>query len=106
MCQHFRKPTAGLPSSADSLGAGFFLVAIGQAIGKIVDVMTNETIQTLRREAESLAPSTSLANRIRFTVYAWQDEKLPLDEQEHRLNKIVTLLRNGEAFNFTFTFKA
>ena len=72
-------------------------------------MITNDTIQSLRMEAETLAsettpPSLNLANRIRFTVYAWQNELLPLDEQETRLRKMVEMLRNGTAV--TYSFKA
>jgi len=67
--------------------------------------MTNDTIQTLRREAESLARTINDCNRIRQTVYAWQDEKVPLDEQEARLRKIVSMLRDGSAYRYTFTIK-
>lgn len=70
--------------------------------------MTNDTIQSLRREAETLAiettpPSLNLANRIRQTVYAWQDERLDLGEQEARLRKMVEMLRNGTAVTYRFS---
>lgn len=70
----------------------------------MIDAMiTNDTIQSLRAEAETIARTTSLANRIRFTVYAWQDEGLPLDEQEARLRKMIQMMRDGSAYTFTFT---
>lgn len=94
---------------AVSLDGRDFLLAIRPTINRMIDAMTNDTIQTLRQTAETLAiettpPALNLANRIRFTVYAWQDERLPLDEQENRLRKMVEMLRNGTAV--TYTFKA
>lgn len=57
--------------------------------------MTNDRIQDLRRLAEYLAPDVAMANRVRFTVYAWQDEGVPLDEQERMLEEIVSRFRRA-----------
>lgn len=67
-----------------------------------------EQVQVLRREAEALAWDTTprsldLANRIRFTVYAWQDEGLPPEEQVARLQAILRHLREGTAVTYRFT---
>lgn len=75
----------------------------------MIDAMiTNDTIQSLLREAQAIAIETTpaslnLANRIRFTVYDWQDEMLPLDEQESRLRRMLEMLRSRTAVSYTFT---